>query len=147
MAAEGLQFNRFYAVAPVCSPARGSVITGRHPFRYGIYYANMGHMPPEEQTIAEVLANEGYRTGHFGKWHPGTLTKTKKELNRGGPKNACHYSPPRNNGYHSTFSAESRVPTWDPMVNPDPSIGGKPFPPGRRAFRYLLLAGSGLRCR
>ena len=36
MAAGGLRFTRFYAAAPVCSPTRGSVLTGRHPYRYGI---------------------------------------------------------------------------------------------------------------
>ena len=40
MAAAGLRFNRFYAAAPVCSPTRGSVMTGRHPNRFGCYYAN-----------------------------------------------------------------------------------------------------------
>ena len=124
MAAEGLQFNRFYSAAPVCSPTRGSVITGRHPFRYGIYYANVGHMPDNELTVAEILTDQGYRTGHFGKWHLGTLTKTKRESNRGGPQNTEHYSPPWENGYQQTFATESRVPTWDPMVNPDPSVGG-----------------------
>lgn len=48
MAAEGLQFNRFYAAAPVCSPTRGSCLTGRHPYRYGIFFANVGHLPAEE---------------------------------------------------------------------------------------------------
>ena len=44
MAKVSLRFERFYAAAPVCSPTRGSCITGRHPFRYGIYFANTGHM-------------------------------------------------------------------------------------------------------
>ena len=69
MADSGIKFNRFYAAAPVCSPTRGSAITGRHPFRYGIYSANTGHMKPEELTLAEILHEKGYRTGHFGKWH------------------------------------------------------------------------------
>ena len=48
MAGAGLRFDRFYAGAPVCSPTRGSALTGRHPFRYGIYFANVGSMKPEE---------------------------------------------------------------------------------------------------
>ena len=55
MADEGLVFHRFYSAAPVCSPTRGSVLTGRHPFRYGIYYANTGKLPQSELTLAEVL--------------------------------------------------------------------------------------------
>ena len=68
MAAEGICFDRFYAGAPVCSPTRGSCLTGRHPFRYGIFYACTGHMRPEEITLAEALKTQNYRTGHFGKW-------------------------------------------------------------------------------
>ena len=69
MAKGGMKFNRCYAAAPVCSPTRGSCITGRHPFRYSIPFANSGHMKPEELTLAELLKKQGYTTGHFGKWH------------------------------------------------------------------------------
>jgi len=95
LAKAGLRFTRFYSGAPVCSPTRGSVVTGRHPFRYGIYFANVGHMKPEEITLAELLGRLGYTTGHFGKWHLGTLTKTVTESNRGGPRGVADYSPPR----------------------------------------------------
>jgi hypothetical protein len=73
MAKAGMRFERFYAAAPVCSPTRGSVLSGRHPSRYGIPTANQGHLKREEITIAEVLREQGYATGHFGKWHLGTL--------------------------------------------------------------------------
>jgi arylsulfatase A-like enzyme/predicted phosphodiesterase len=124
MAAAGLRFNRFYAAAPVCSPTRGSVLTGRHPYRYGIYFANTGHMKSEEITLAELLRKKGYRTGHFGKWHVGTLTKTVNEANRGGPRGVKHYSPPQDNGFEVCFSTESKVPTWDPMWTPKKHSGG-----------------------
>ena len=42
MAAAGMKFNRFYAAAPVCSPTRGSCLTGRHPYRYGIFTQTQG---------------------------------------------------------------------------------------------------------
>ena len=118
MAKAGMKFNRFYAAAPVCSPTRGSCITGRHPFRYGIPFANSGHMKPEELTLAELLKKQGYTTGHFGKWHLGTLTKTVKDANRGGPRGAKHFSPPQVNGFDVCFSTESKVPTWDPLFRP-----------------------------
>lgn len=70
MAASGLRFDRFYAAAPVCSPTRGSVLTGRHPNRFGCF--SWGHtLRPQELTLAEVLKGSGYATGHFGKWHVG----------------------------------------------------------------------------
>ena len=72
MAGGGVVFNRFYASAPVCSPTRASVMTGRHPFRTNV--PNHGHyMRPHETTIAEALKDAGYVTGHFGKWHIGSV--------------------------------------------------------------------------
>jgi len=118
MAKAGLKFNRFYAAAPVCSPTRGSCITGRHPYRYGIPFANSGHMKPEELTLAELLKKQGYSTGHFGKWHLGTLSKTGKDSNRGGARGAKHFSPPQANGFDVCFSTEAKVPTWDPLLQP-----------------------------
>lgn len=74
MAIAGLRFNRFYAAAPVCSPTRGSVMTGRHPNRFGCF--KWGHaLRPQEVTIAEALKAAGYVTGHFGKWHLGSVQK------------------------------------------------------------------------
>ena len=72
MAEAGVVFSRFYASAPVCSPTRASVMTGRHPFRANV--PNHGHyMRPDEWTIAEQLGDAGYVTGHFGKWHIGSV--------------------------------------------------------------------------
>ena len=118
MAAAGLKFNRFYSAAPVCSPTRGSCLTGRHPFRYGIPGANSGHMKQQEFTLPELLKEHGYATGHFGKWHLGTFTTTEKDSNRGGPKNKQHYSIPTQHGYDTFFCTEAKVPTWDPMIRP-----------------------------
>ena len=125
MAGAGMKFNRFYAASAVCSPTRGSVVTGRHPYRYGIPTANAGHMKPEELTLAELLKKFGYTTGHFGKWHLGTLTKTLRESNRGGPKGIRHYSPPWGNGFDVCFSTEAKVPTYDPMLKPAKGASGK----------------------
>ena len=118
MAADGMKFNRFYAAAPVCSPTRASCLTGRHPFRLGIPTANSGHMKTEELTLAELLKKKGYATGHFGKWHLGTLTTKVKDANRGGPRGAAHFSLPSANGFDVFFSTESKVPTWNPMLKP-----------------------------
>lgn len=118
MARCGIRFDRFYSAAPVCSPTRGSALTGRHPYRYGITFANTGQMLPGEVTLAEALKTRGYRTGHFGKWHLGTLTTEIKDSNRGRPGDATHYAPPWQNGFDACFSTEAKVPTWDPMKRP-----------------------------
>ena len=109
MAAAGLRFNRFYSSSPVCSPTRGSCLTGRHPYRYGILYANAGGptalsrylLPKEEITLAEVLSGRGYRTGHFGKWHLGDFEgKTR--------------SAPSDHGFDEWFSTARKVATLHP---------------------------------
>lgn len=72
MAVRGLRLDRFYAASPVCSPTRGSVITGRHPNRYGTFSAGWS-LRPEEIGIAQVMKEAGYAAGHFGKWHLGPV--------------------------------------------------------------------------
>lgn len=68
MAAAGLRFERFYAGGPVCSPTRGSVMTGRSPDRAGVLTHGYA-LRRQEKTIAQALKSAGYVTGHFGKWH------------------------------------------------------------------------------
>jgi len=68
MARSGLRLNRFYAGHFNCSPTRGSVLTGRHPNRYGTFSPG-APFRVQELTVAEVLKSAGYATGHFGKWH------------------------------------------------------------------------------
>ena len=124
LASAGLRFTRFHAAAPVCSPTRASCLTGRHPYRAGIRNANSGHLGANEVTLQGLLGQAGYRTGHFGKWHLGTLTKTLKESNRGGPRGVAHYAPPWQRGFEVCFSTEAKVPTFDPMKTPK---SGKPY--------------------
>ena len=68
MAKNGLRFERFYAGAPVCSPTRASVLTGRTNDRTGVLDHGYA-LRKQEKTISVALKNEGYATGHFGKWH------------------------------------------------------------------------------
>ena len=60
MSKEGVTFTDFYAAAPLCSPTRASVLTGRSPFRQGIFAAHTGGMRPAEKIIPEYLKKEGY---------------------------------------------------------------------------------------
>ena len=117
MAANGLTLSRFYAQAPVCSPTRASIVTGRHHDRTGIYTANSGHLRKGEFTIYEALASKGYATGHFGKWHMGTLTTKVTESNRGA-KSKKNFSPPWDHAVDTTFATEAKVPTYDAMWKP-----------------------------
>jgi arylsulfatase A-like enzyme len=72
LADQSLNLTNFY-VAPVCAPTRASLMTGRYSERTVIYYTNNGGeiMSDSEITIAEILQENGYETGIFGKWHLG----------------------------------------------------------------------------
>ncbi|MFK7740396.1 MAG: sulfatase [Planctomycetota bacterium] len=124
MAQDGVRFTRFHAAAPVCSPTRASCLTGRHPYRCDVPFANAGHLQQGAATLPMLAKQLGYRTGHFGKWHLGTLTTTVRDSNRGGPKHADHFSPPWQHAFDVCFSTEAKVPTLDPMKDPKT---GKPF--------------------
>lgn len=125
MAAEGLQFDRFYSASAVCSPTRASCLTGRNPLRVGIPNANTGRLGVDETPLSEVLDEAGYATGHFGKWHLGTLTTLRADSNRGAPGNHSVYSPPWQHGYDFTFATEAKVPTFHPMRR---TVNGLPEP-------------------
>lgn len=131
MAAEGVKFNRFYAVSPLCSPTRGSCLTGRYPFRFGVLAAHTGGMRVGEFTIAEMLKKKGYRTGFFGKWHLGWVREED-----GGARG--FFSPPGQHGFDDWFATTSAVPTWDPGVTPKgwKKWGNKPGQPWKGGDPY-----------
>ena len=112
MAENGLVFGRMYSQAPTCSPTRASVLTGRAPQRMGIPFANQGRMENREVTLAEYAQSLGYRTGMFGKWHLGVMTRTVSDSNRGG-KNNSHalYSTPLNSGFDVQYATEAKTST------------------------------------
>jgi arylsulfatase A len=81
LAREGTRFTQFYVAAPVCSPSRAALMTGRYPQRAGVpgnvsSQPGRAGMPTEQVTIAEMLKSAGYTTGHVGKWHLGYTPET-----------------------------------------------------------------------
>ena len=88
IAAEGVRLERFYS-APICSPTRAGLMTGRYPIRFGLMRAvivpwrDYG-MDTSEVTLPEVLAGAGYEhRGIFGKWHLGHFDRKYHPLRRG----------------------------------------------------------------
>ena len=84
LANEGMIFQNAYAAATVCSPTRASIMTGKYPARLHLTDYIPGRssneqkllipewtkfLPEDETTVAEILKMNGYKTGHFGKWH------------------------------------------------------------------------------
>ena len=77
MAAQGVQFQNFNSVNPVCSPSRASILTGRYGVRCGVpgvfWPTDSGGLSTTEVTIAQMLKPAGYSTMCVGKWHLGIL--------------------------------------------------------------------------
>ncbi|MBM3832174.1 MAG: DUF229 domain-containing protein [Verrucomicrobia bacterium] len=77
LAKSGVRFTQFYAAAPVCSPSRAGLLTGRYPLRAKLTTnassqpGGTNGLPASEVTIAEMLKAAGYATAHIGKWHLG----------------------------------------------------------------------------
>ncbi|MDP6355770.1 MAG: sulfatase-like hydrolase/transferase [Planctomycetota bacterium] len=85
LAREGMRFSNAYAPAPMCTPTRASLLTGKSPAqlhmttpgpadgpvenRKLIPPRHVDALPTAETTIAEVLRQRNYATAHFGKWH------------------------------------------------------------------------------
>lgn len=80
MASKGIKLTNFYSAAPVCSPSRVGLMTGRSPNRAGVYdfipgpkksedLRDLVHMQKHEQTIPALLKTAGYATCLSGKWH------------------------------------------------------------------------------
>ncbi len=70
LAREGLAFERCYTTAPVCTPARVSMITGQYPTRHGAYSIGMRPVPAlDGPTLPRLLGAAGYETAIVGKTH------------------------------------------------------------------------------
>jgi len=74
LAREGVELTQHY-VCPMCTPTRASLLTGRHPSRFGAHAttpSNAPVLPDDYSTLATLLRDTGYDTGLFGKWHLGS---------------------------------------------------------------------------
>ncbi len=83
LARQGMRFTSAYAAAPVCSPTRATLLTGKYPQRIGFTSwlnprkpngpnSAATYIPAAEITIGEAFQQAGYRTGYIGKWHVGS---------------------------------------------------------------------------
>jgi len=126
---QGMMFTQGYAAAPVCSPSRASIMSGKYPVSTGITdwinhnrpsdskFGNcrgrllgapyLDHLPLEEFSLASALQNGGYQTWHVGKWHIGKETWYPEK--HGFNKNiwGCFTGSPGKGGYFSPWTIES----------------------------------------
>ena len=99
LASEGIDFQQFNVLSPVCSPSRAAALTGRFPARFGINTVfGVGKPPempdwldPKAPTTPRLLKAAGYRTGHFGKWHLGEGKPTMADY--GFDESAVYHGP------------------------------------------------------
>ena len=104
LASEGIDFQQFNVLSPVCSPSRAAALTGRFPSRFGINTVfGVGKPPempdwldPKAPTTPRLLKAAGYRTGHFGKWHLGEGKPTMADY--GFDESAVYHGPGRKTG-------------------------------------------------
>ena len=134
LASEGVRFTSAYASCTVCSPTRASLMTGRNPVAVNItdwIPGNQGyrkgprahekfivprfnqHLPLEEITIAEKLAEAGYSTASIGKWHLGG--KGFLPTNQGFDLNVAGYHKGRPPSYYYPYRSEHRKDTITPL--------------------------------
>lgn len=80
LAKEGIKFSQCYSAAAVCSPSRSAILTGRTPFRNGVFRwipeDHYCHLQSDEITLPQLLRKNGYQTAHFGKWHLSNFSET-----------------------------------------------------------------------
>ncbi len=138
LAARGMTFTRAYSSTPLCSPTRACVLTGLSPARHGITSPNC-HLPkvllkastaatapPNRQatqplgatrldtrhyTLAEMFKDNGYVTGHFGKWHLGA--EPYSPLQHGFDVDVPHWHGP---GPAGSYVAPWKFPDFDPQT-------------------------------
>ncbi|MFM1746877.1 MAG: hypothetical protein RLZZ188_543 [Verrucomicrobiota bacterium] len=109
LAAEGLRFTDFHSNGAVCSPTRAALLTGRYPQRFGleaaIGFVRDEGVPLAATMIPEILRGAGYRSGVFGKWHVGHVSRFGPN-DQGFDQSACANNNP---DYHSHISRDGNL--------------------------------------
>lgn len=108
MAAGGIRFDRFYAGASVCTPTRGTVITGRTSGRNGATGLHR-RLCLQEKTLPQALKKAGYKTAHFGKWHLNGVKGSAMPILPDDPNHPGHY------GFDDWLSATNYI-EMDPLM-------------------------------
>lgn len=103
LAAQGVKFTQCYSACGVCSPSRSAILTGRTPYRNGVYRHLSGnhaaHLRTTEITYPKLLKSRGYETCHVGKWHLNSRTQF----------NTTEFPQPGDLGYDHWFATHNNA--------------------------------------
>lgn len=105
LAKQGVKFTQGYSAAGVCSPSRSAILTGRTPYRNGVWRHLSGadpapaHLRKSEITYPKLFQIAGYETGHFGKWHLLSRYQFKNE----------QFPHPNDHGYDYWFATQNNA--------------------------------------
>lgn len=100
-ATEGVRFTQCYSACGVCSPSRSAILTGRTPYRNGVFRwipeGSEVHLRTSEIALPRLLRERGYQTCHVGKWH----------LN--GKFNSPNHPQPNDHGFDHWFATQNNA--------------------------------------
>ena len=103
LAETGLKFNQCYS-APLCSPSRVKLLTGRYGFRTG---QKWGYIPPNEITFGHLLKGAGYKTAISGKWQMALLKDDPTHIKKMGFDESCVFGWHEGPRYHEPYIYEN----------------------------------------
>ena len=107
LATESVVFRNSYVTQPVCTPSRGSIMTGLWPHQSGLLANNM-HLSRETKCFPEMVHDSAYRTGYLGKWHLGDELWKQHGFDEWisiEDNYINYYSPGRDRSQRSTYDA------------------------------------------
>ncbi len=131
LAAEGTVFSNAFTTCPLCTPARGTLLTGRWPHRtgvtdnYAVGYSQQPSMPLAERTWIDEAVRLGYHVGYFGKWHLGPINPEARDAHRFDPQVDVRRQP--YDPQTSAFSYQVAKEGYDRQTREDLIRGRAPF--------------------
>lgn len=126
LAAQGLRWTQFYAGSTVCAPSRCVLMTGKHTGRCLIRGNSKDSLPAEEKVFTEVLAEQGYRCGLFGKWGLGQAGTSGAPLRKGFHEFFGYLDQTHAHNFFPTFldANEGTFPLANVVPNASPAGAG-----------------------
>ena len=154
LAAEGTVFSNAFTTCPLCTPARGTLLTGRWPHEtgitdnYAVGYSQQVSPPLTERTWIDEAARLGYHVGYFGKWHLGPVNPQARGAHRFDPNAELQRQPydPETSNFSYQFAKgnydrqtrgliRGRAPFWGDTAEPMKEC--PPFPVMENGVRFL----------